>query len=170
MSHMAVDVQLHAFLTSTLDGGKWSLHASASFPVEGYPDTHSVWGWIDAPTYMPLKALYLTDQLNNSMEQSSSWDLIVAQLVKKFPTFYAARRFHYRVPKSPSVVPVLSEKHPRTFPPYFPKIKFNIISHLRLDLSISLFPSGLPTKILHAFLIHYVVHASPIASSLTWSL
>jgi hypothetical protein len=35
------------------------------------------------------------------------------------------------------------------FPLYFPKIHYNIISHLRLGFSTGLFHSGSPTKILY---------------------
>jgi len=38
-------------------------------------------------------------------------------------------------------------------PPYFPKIHANIIFHLCLGLPNGLFPPGIPTKILYAFLI-----------------
>jgi len=41
-----------------------------------------------------------------------------------------------------------------TFPPYFSKIRSNIIHAYTLTSSEWFFPSGLPTNILHAFLIH----------------
>jgi len=40
-----------------------------------------------------------------------------------------------------------------TVPPFFPKIRSNIISHLRLGLQSGLFASDLPTKTVYAFLI-----------------
>jgi hypothetical protein len=40
----------------------------------------------------------------------------------------------------------------QTLPPYFHKIHFNIITHLRLGSSSGLFPLGFPTKMLHVFL------------------
>jgi len=80
--------------------------------------------------------------------------LIVAQLVKKFLTFLCKPKFHYRVHKSPPLVPILSQINPvYNCSPYFPKIQSNLSSHLCLDLPSCLFPSGFPTKILHACLI-----------------
>jgi hypothetical protein len=58
--------------------------------------------------------------------------------------------------------------------PYHPIISLRTIlilsSHLRLRLPNDLFPSGLPIKILHAFLCApFVLRALPTASSSTWS-
>jgi hypothetical protein len=41
----------------------------------------------------------------NYMEQCPSWELIVTQLVKKFPTFYGTQNIHYYVHKNPPLVP-----------------------------------------------------------------
>jgi hypothetical protein len=53
---------------------------------------------------------------------------------------------HYRVLKNPPLVTILSHMFPvHTAPPCSPKI-------IRLGLESGLFPSGLPTKVLYAFL------------------
>jgi hypothetical protein len=42
-----VEVQLHAFLTSALDGGEWSASRSDRFtPRERAPGTHWIGGWV----------------------------------------------------------------------------------------------------------------------------
>jgi hypothetical protein len=59
--------------------------------------------------------------LTHCMQQSLVKKLIVAQLVRKFSTFYWRRRLI-------SVIPKLSQMHEvHTFPPYFPKIHSNVI-------------------------------------------
>jgi hypothetical protein len=61
-------------------------------------------------------------------------------------------KVHYRVHKSPQPIPVLSQMNPvHTLTPYFLKIHFIIVLHLLLGLESSHFPSGFPTKIVHAF-------------------
>jgi hypothetical protein len=41
-----VEVQLHTFLTSALDGGEWSVSRPGRFiPTERGPGTHSTGGW-----------------------------------------------------------------------------------------------------------------------------
>jgi hypothetical protein len=54
--------------------------------------------------------------------------LTVTQLFKKFPAFYITHKLNYRVHKSPSLVPIVSQINlVHKFPPYFPKIHSNII-------------------------------------------
>jgi hypothetical protein len=80
-----------------------------------------------------------TWELTNSADQSPSLKLTVTQLVDKFP--------------HPQLVPVLSHMNPvHTSPPHFPKIDFNITSHLCLGLERGLCPSDFPTKIVYIFL------------------
>jgi len=68
---------------------------------------------------------------------------------------------HYRVHKSPPLIPVLRQMHPvHTFYPISIR-SILIYSHLYLGLPSGLFPLGFPTKILSAFLI------SPMRGS-TW--
>jgi len=69
---------------------------------------------------------------------------------------------HCHVNKGPPLGPVLSLKNAVST-----RLTLILFSHLRLGLPSGLFYSGLPTKILYAFLIcPCVLHASPISSSL----
>jgi hypothetical protein len=45
---MGVDVWIHIFLTSALDGGEWSTSRPGRFtPEERAPGTHRIGGWMD---------------------------------------------------------------------------------------------------------------------------
>jgi hypothetical protein len=46
-AHGAVDVEIHIFLTSALDGGEWSASLPGHFtPGERDPYTHWIGGWV----------------------------------------------------------------------------------------------------------------------------
>jgi len=46
-THVGVEVQLHAFSTSALDGGEWSASFSSCFtPRESNSGTHWIEGWV----------------------------------------------------------------------------------------------------------------------------
>jgi hypothetical protein len=63
-------------------------------------------------------------------------------------------RVYYRVHKSPPFVHNMSQMNPvHNFPTNFPKINANIIFPSTPRSSGGLFPSGIPTKILYAFLV-----------------
>jgi len=43
-----MEVELHPFLTSALDGGEWSASCpDRSYPRERAPGTHWIGGWVD---------------------------------------------------------------------------------------------------------------------------
>jgi hypothetical protein len=47
-AYEGVDVQIHIFLTSALDGGEWSASRPGSFtPGERAPATHLIGSWVD---------------------------------------------------------------------------------------------------------------------------
>jgi hypothetical protein len=47
MAYWGVEVYIHAFLTSALDGGEWSASRPGSFtPRERAPGTHWIGGWV----------------------------------------------------------------------------------------------------------------------------
>jgi len=93
--------------------------------------------------------------------------LTVAQLVKKFPAFYGTRKFiaifttAYHWPLSWAIWIQFTNFHLTS-----PRSVLILYSHLRFDLTSSLFPSDFPTKILYVFLIH--VYYMPRPSHPHW--
>jgi hypothetical protein len=47
-AYWGVEVYLHAYLNSALDGGEWSASRPGRFtPRERVPGTHGIGGWVD---------------------------------------------------------------------------------------------------------------------------
>jgi hypothetical protein len=88
------------------------------------------------------------------MEQSPSGKLLVPQPFKEIHRNLRNPKVHYRIHKSPQLVPIPRETiiaHD-SLPSCSLKIHFNI-SHPCLNLGSDLFPSGFPTKTLYAPLL-----------------
>jgi hypothetical protein len=81
--------------------------------------------------------------------------LIVAQLIKKYPTFFMEAEGSSPYSQKPAMDPMPSQLNPvLPIDPYIPKVQFNVIlppTHLRLPCG--LFPSSLPTKTLSTSLL-----------------
>jgi hypothetical protein len=84
---------------------------------------------------------------DSSMELSPCWEA-----TQELPNILWKPKVHYRVHKSPPLVPIPSQINPiHTIPSYLRSILI-LFTHLRLVLPSRLFPSGFPTNILYAFL------------------
>jgi hypothetical protein len=85
------------------------------------------------------------------MELSPSWEAASCAASQEFPNILRNPNIHYRIHKSPPLVPILSQMNPiHTVLSYLCKIHFNIIHYY---LPSGLLPSGFPTNILQKFII-----------------
>jgi hypothetical protein len=109
--------------------------------------------------------------ITNFTELSSSWETASCAAIQELPSILWTPKVHYRVQKSPPLVPILSQTNPvHTTPSYLRSILI-LFTHLCLGLPSGLFPSGFPTNILHAFLFPpFMLCALPISSILNWCL
>jgi hypothetical protein len=94
------------------------------------------------------------------MELSPSWEAADCAATQEFPGILWNPKVRYRIQKSLPLVPILSQIDPiHTIPSYLSKMHFNIV-HLRtFGLPSGLFPSGILTNILYAFLFS-PIHAT----------
>jgi hypothetical protein len=91
--------------------------------------------------------------IHSLIKLSPSWEAANCATTLELPSILWNPKVHYRVQKSPPLVPILSEINLiHIIPSYFSKIHFNIVTHLRLGLPSGLFHSRFSTNILYAFL------------------
>jgi hypothetical protein len=94
--------------------------------------------------------------------------LPIVQPLKNIPAFYETRIVHYRVHKSPSLVPILSQIDPvHTIPYCLSKIYFNIVHiYVLVFLVVSFLLAFPPISYMHSSSSPFVLHALPISFSL----
>jgi hypothetical protein len=103
--------------------------------------------------------------LNNSTEQSPSWNANSSSAPQEMPRILRNPNVHYRVHSSPLLVPVLSQSIQFTPLPHSRRILIGS-SHLRQCLPSVVFPSGFPTKSLIILPSPCVPQAPPTSSFL----
>ena len=88
------------------------------------------------------------------MEQSPSWEANRFAASQKIPRNLWNPKVHYRIHKCQPPAPILNQINPVHIPhPTSQGSTLILSSHLRLGLPSGLFPSGFPTKTLHAHLL-----------------
>jgi hypothetical protein len=102
------------------------------------------------------------------MELSPSWEAANCAATQELHSVLWNPKVHYRVHKSPPLIPNLRQIDPiHTNPSYISKIHFNIVHPpLRVGVPSGLFPSEFPTIILYAFPQHFMELENLLSCSL----
>jgi hypothetical protein len=107
----------------------------------------------EAPGYNSVCVYVCVDIYNST--QLSPWEATNCSAFPEFPSILWNAKVHYRVHKSPPLVPIPVRWIQSIPPHHIPlwSILIRVLSyHLHLSLPTGPFPSGFPTRTLYAFL------------------
>jgi hypothetical protein len=100
----------------------------------------------EGPNYICVSVLtYLL------MDLSPSWGAANSAATQEIPSILWNPKVHYRVHRSPPLVPILSQINPIHIIPSYLRSILILSTHLRLGLPSGLLPSGFPTHIIYEF-------------------
>jgi hypothetical protein len=103
-----------------------------------------------------------TSQLTNSMESSPFLEATSCTAIQEFSNILWNPKFHYRVHKSQSLVPGLSQMNPvHITPSYFFNIYPNVVLPPMSGLLVVSFLLDFPPKPLYAFLFSHICATCP---------
>jgi hypothetical protein len=126
-------------------------------------------------TYSPVKVNRRFGRIYNLnlhllMQLNPSWEAANCAATQELRSSLWDPKVHYRVHKSPPLVPILSQIDSiHTISSYLRSILM-LPTHLRLCLPSGLLSSGYPINILYAVLFSpFMLNALSISSSLIWS-
>jgi hypothetical protein len=99
--------------------------------------------------WSPVRRILITI----AIELTPSWEDASCTAAQEFSNILWNSSVHYRVHKSPPLVPILNQINPVQTTPYYLRSILISSTYLRLGFPSALFPSVFPTKILYALLI-----------------